>query len=71
MSETEFVKCTKCVGVGSYMGMGMLMKDCHFCDKVGYVKQTVKDDIDYLMDQTNVSPLAAPKKRGRKKSNEV
>lgn len=48
MSEThEYVRCDKCLGVKEYMGMGLIMRDCHVCDKVGYVKRPL-DDIAIL-----------------------
>jgi hypothetical protein len=52
MSEAthEFIRCTQCLGVKSYMGLGMIMKDCHVCDQIGYVKKPI-DDIAILAEK--------------------
>jgi len=51
MSEThEYIKCSKCQGIKEYMGMGLIMHDCHVCEKVGYVKRPI-DDIAILAEK--------------------
>ncbi len=46
----EYVKCNHCLGVKEFMGMGGIIKDCHVCDKIGYVKVPL-DDISVLAEK--------------------
>lgn len=37
-----YMKCGRCKGSKSVIGLGCVKKTCHVCDGVGYVKEVVQ-----------------------------
>lgn len=38
------MRCTKCAGMGHYMGNGMILTSCHVCDGIGLLPEAKNDD---------------------------
>ncbi len=58
---STLTKCTSCKGTKTLMGMGMIMKKCHYCDGVGYKEH--KAEIIETQNGKDVKPVTVIKKK--------